>query len=184
MLYLRHCYGRKFSFFKVYVFLSWQCSSLRTFCTRNTFQIWTFCRLEKAIIITLVLFMSDLTWLKELASSAEIAAASLIGLECDRFNILVLTGLGATGGRVFTEDDLMIMIVITSCSIVWRDVVLVFLQTGRWKTDIQTNRWIDGQTDRQITVPCYFRWSSQMWLVFLLWSPLPLGSLVSQHGRL
>ena len=31
-----------------------------------------------------------------------------VGLECDRCNILVLTGLGAIGGPVFTEDDLII----------------------------------------------------------------------------
>jgi len=31
-----------------------------------------------------------------------------VGLDCDRCNVLVLTGLGATGGPIFTDDDLII----------------------------------------------------------------------------
>ena len=35
-------------------------------------------------------------------------AESPVGLECDRCSCLVLTGLGATGGPVFNDDDLVI----------------------------------------------------------------------------
>ena len=43
-------------------------------------------------------------------------AVSPAGLESDRCRALVLTGLGATGGRVFTDDDL----IITSSYITYR----------------------------------------------------------------
>lgn len=41
-------------------------------------------------------------------ASSLITAVSPAGLESDRCRALVLTGFGATGGRVFTDDDLII----------------------------------------------------------------------------
>ena len=51
--------------------------------------------------------MYRLTSLKELVSSLMIVL-SLAGLDSDRFSGLVLTGLGAVGGPLLTDDDLII----------------------------------------------------------------------------